>query len=49
MDTLLEPLVIDNGSGFIKAGVAGQESPRTVFPNTVGRLKYKKVKFQKYF
>ena len=32
-------IVIDNGSGFIKAGFAGEDAPRAVFPNIVGRLK----------
>jgi len=30
-------LVIDNGSGTIKAGFAGDEAPRAVFPSIVGR------------
>ena len=29
-------IVIDNGSGFIKAGFAGNESPTSVFPSVVG-------------
>ena len=33
-------LVIDNGSGMIKAGFAGDDSPRAVFPTVVGRRKY---------
>ena len=28
-----QPVVIDNGSGVLKAGFAGAESPTTVFPN----------------
>lgn len=32
-------LVIDNGSGMIKAGVGGEEKPRCVFPSVVGRPK----------
>jgi actin-related protein len=35
----LNPIVIDNGSGIIKAGFAGDEHPRTVFPTVVGRLR----------
>ena len=27
------PLVIDNGSGYIKAGIAGEEKPSLVFPS----------------
>jgi actin-related protein len=30
-------LVIENGSGFIKAGFAGDDQPRAVFPSIVGR------------
>ena len=32
-------IVIDNGSGMIKAGIAGEEAPRAVFPAFVGRPK----------
>ena len=38
-----EALVIDNGSGFIKAGLAGEEKPELVFSSHVGRPKYHKV------
>jgi len=30
-------LVIDNGSGMVKAGFCGDDAPRTVFPSVVGR------------
>ena len=30
-------LVVDNGSGVCKAGFAGDEAPRAVFPSIVGR------------
>ena len=30
-------LVMDNGSGMCKAGFAGDDSPRAVFPSIVGR------------
>ena len=30
-------LVIDNGSGMVKAGFAGDDAPRVVFPSIVGR------------
>jgi len=33
-------LVIDNGSGMCKAGFAGDDAPRAVFPSVVGRAKY---------
>ncbi|KAI5449450.1 centractin- actin- protein of the dynactin complex [Naganishia albida] len=38
-----QPVVIDNGSGTIKAGFAGQEQPKCYFPNFVGRPKHQKV------
>jgi len=34
------PLVVDNGSGMCKAGSAGEEAPRAVFPSIVGRPKF---------
>jgi len=36
-----QALIIDNGSGMCKAGVAGEDAPRTVFPYIVGRPKHK--------
>jgi actin-related protein len=30
-------VVIDNGSGMVKAGFAGDDAPRAVFPSVVGR------------
>lgn len=30
-------LVCDNGSGLVKAGFAGDDAPRVVFPSIVGR------------
>ena len=35
----MEAIVIDNGSGEIKAGFAGEPWPTVRFPNVVGRLK----------
>jgi len=35
-----EPLVIDNGSGMVKAGFGGDDAPRSVFPSIVGTPKY---------
>ncbi|KAI3624435.1 centractin- actin- protein of the dynactin complex [Malassezia furfur] len=35
-----QPVVIDNGSGTIKAGFAGQDTPKCFFPNFVGRPKH---------
>lgn len=34
-----QALVIDNGSGMVKAGIAGDDAPRCVFPSIVGRPK----------
>jgi len=36
-------LVIDNGSGMVKSGFAGDDAPRAVFPSIVGRPKHKGV------
>ena len=33
-------LVIDNGSGMCKAGFAGDDAPRAVFPALTGRPKF---------
>ena len=33
-------VVMDNGSGMVKAGFAGDDAPRAVFPAIVGRPKY---------
>jgi len=35
-------LVVDNGSGMCKAGFAGDDAPRAVFPSLVGRPRYAK-------
>jgi len=34
------PLVCDNGSGMVKAGFAGDDAPRAVFPSLVGRPRF---------
>ncbi|KAK4525126.1 hypothetical protein GAYE_SCF08G3031 [Galdieria yellowstonensis] len=36
-------LVIDNGSGMVKAGVAGDDAPRSVFPSIVGRPRHQAI------
>ena len=36
----LQALVIDNGSSMMKAGFAGDDAPRAVFPSVVGRPRY---------
>jgi actin-related protein len=33
-------VIIDNGSGMMKAGFAGEEAPNAVFPAVVGRPKH---------
>lgn len=35
-----QTIIIDNGSGMVKAGFAGEEAPRAVFPSIVGRPKH---------
>jgi len=39
MDEEIAALVVDNGSGMCKAGFAGDDAPRAVFPSIVGRPK----------
>lgn len=36
-------VVIDNGSGMIKAGLAGEDAPRVYFPSVVGVPRYEKL------
>ncbi|KAL2315558.1 Centractin [Schizosaccharomyces pombe] len=38
-----QPICIDNGSGFIKAGFAGDDIPKCLFPTCVGRIKHERV------
>ena len=33
----IQPLVVDNGTGMVKAGFAGDDAPRAVFPSKIGR------------
>lgn len=37
---LSQPVVVDNGTGVVKAGMAGGDRPTVVFPSTVGRPKH---------
>ena len=37
------PVVIDNGSGMCKAGLSGDDAPRSSFPAVVGRPKYDNI------
>jgi len=39
----VQALVVDNGSGMVKAGFAGDDAPRAVFPSIVGRPRHKGV------
>lgn len=39
MEDNTSALIIDNGSGYIKAGVAGDDAPKTCFPTLIGRPK----------
>uniref|UniRef100_A0A0A9Y7H2 Actin, nonmuscle n=1 Tax=Lygus hesperus TaxID=30085 RepID=A0A0A9Y7H2_LYGHE len=39
----LKCVVIDNGSGMCKAGFAGDDAPRSVFPSVVGRPRHQGV------
>ena len=36
-------LVVDNGSGMCKAGMAGDDAPRAVFPSIIGRPRHQGV------
>jgi len=42
-DEEAQPLVVDNGSGMVKAGFAGDDAPRAVFPSIVGRPRHQGV------
>lgn len=53
MEDEIAALVVDNGSGMCKAGFAGDDAPRAVFPSIVGRPRhqvsdehYRRLKFQ---
>lgn len=39
-------LVCDNGSGLCKAGFAGDDAPRAVFPSIVGRPRHQVCWYQ---
>ncbi|CAI5759756.1 unnamed protein product [Candida verbasci] len=43
MDLYNQPIVIDNGSGIIKAGFAGEDTPKIQTSNIVGRPRYQKI------
>lgn len=53
-DDFQTPIVIDNGSGSIKAGIAGRERPTAVIPSCIGQPKHRRVMLgaarqEKYF
>ncbi len=43
MSEEVQALVIDNGSGMCKAGFAGDDAPRAVFPS-IGKFLYHAAK-----
>jgi actin beta/gamma 1 len=43
MEDEISALVVDNGSGMCKAGFAGDDAPRAVFPSIVGRPRHQGV------
>ena len=45
-DEDVQALVLDNGSGMCKAGFAGDDAPRAVFPSIVGRPKHPGVSIE---
>ena len=38
-----QAVVIDNGTGMIKAGIAGDDSPKAYFPSVIGIPKYNRI------
>lgn len=38
-----QPVVIDNGSGNLKSGFAGEDKPKSYSPTLIGRPKYQKI------
>ena len=40
IDNFYDPIIIDNGSGMCKAGISGEDAPKSVFPALIGRPKY---------
>ncbi|KAJ5068630.1 actin-7-related [Anaeramoeba ignava] len=47
MEKEIKTIVIDNGSRLIKAGFAGDDAPRTVFPSIIGRPRNSGDKIEK--
>lgn len=46
MSDISPSVVIDNGSGRCKAGIAGDDAPRTDFPSVVGRPRFNNIMFE---
>lgn len=40
MSDELNAVVIDNGSGICKAGIAGDDVPKACFPSCIGRPRF---------
>ncbi|KAG8389813.1 hypothetical protein BUALT_Bualt01G0017500 [Buddleja alternifolia] len=41
----IQPIVVDDGSGTVKAGFAGDDAPRAIFPSIVGRPRHTGLNF----
>ena len=37
------PIIVDIGSGEVKAGFSGEENPKVIFKNYFGEPKYNKI------
>lgn len=48
MDDEIAALVVDNGSGMCKAGFAGDDAPRAVFPSIVGRPRHQVSRWSRF-
>ena len=47
-DDEVAALVVDNGSGMCKAGFAGDDAPRAVFPSIVGRPRHQVLNLYRF-
>lgn len=48
-DENMQAIVVDCGSGYCKAGFAGDDAPRAVFPSIIGRPKHPEIMVGKDF
>lgn len=39
MDDSIQTIIVDNGSGTMKFGIAGDDAPKSCFPTVIGRPK----------